>query len=61
MQAEILTAALVAQSCRALALAVAVTAAVEVKKLRATAEAGRGNEKGVQRQNPSPPLIGLPG
>ena len=54
-------AALVAQSCRALALAVAVTAAAEAKKLRATAEAGRGNEKGVQRQNPSPPLIGLPG
>ena len=50
-----------AQSCRALALAVAMTAAVEAKKLKATAEAGRGNEKGVQRQNPSPPLIGLPG
>ena len=61
MQAETLTAALVAQSCRALALTVAVTAAAEAKKLRATAEAGRGNEKGVQRQNPSPPLIGLPG
>ena len=61
MQAETLTAALVAQSCRAPALAVAVTAAAEAKKLRATAEAGRGNEKGVQRQNPSPPLIGLPG
>ena len=61
MQAETLTAALVAQSCRALALAVAVTAAAEAKKLKATAEAGRGNEKGVQRQNPSPPLIGLPG
>ena len=61
MQAETLTAALVAQSCRALALAVAVTAAAEAKKLRATAEVGRGNEKGVQRQNPSPPLIGLPG
>ena len=61
MQAETLTAALVAQSCRALALAVAVTAAAEAKKLRATVEAGRGNEKGVQRQNPSPPLIGLPG
>ena len=43
------------------ATAVAVTAAVEAKKLRATGEAGRGNEKGVQRQNPSPPLIGLPG
>ena len=61
MQAETLTTALVAQSCRAPALAVAVTAAAEAKKLRATAEAGRGNEKGVQRQNPSPPLIGLPG
>ena len=60
MQVETLTAALVAQSCRALALAVAVTAAAEAKKLRATAEAGRRNEKGVQRQNPSPPLIGLP-
>ena len=61
MQAETLTAALVAQSCRALALAVAVTAAAEAKKLKAKAEAGRGNEKGVQRQNPSSPLIGLPG
>ena len=61
MQAETLTATLVAQSCRALALAVAVTTATEAKKLRATTEAGRGNEKGVQRQNPSPPLIGLPG
>ena len=61
MQVETLTVALVAQSCKALALAVAVTAAAEAKKLRATAEAGRGNEKGVQRQNPSPPLIGLPG
>ena len=35
MQAEALTAALVTQSCRALALAVAVTAAAEAKKLRA--------------------------
>ena len=60
MQAETLTVALVAQSCRAPALVVAMTAAVEAKKLRATAEAGRGNEKGVQLQNPSPPLIGLP-
>ena len=56
-----LTAALVAQSCMALALVVAVTAAAEAKKLRATAEAGRGNEKGVQSQNPFPPLIGLTG
>ena len=61
MQAETLTATLVVQSCRALALVVAVTATAEAKKLRATAEAGRGNEKGVQRQKPSPPLIGLPG
>ena len=45
VQAESLTAALVNQSCRALALAVGVTAAAAVKELRATAEAGRGNEK----------------
>ena len=37
MQAETLSAALVAQSCRAMALAVAVTAAAEAEKLRATA------------------------
>ena len=34
VQAETLTAALVTQSCRELALAVAVTAAAEAKKLR---------------------------
>ena len=45
VQAESLKAALVNQSCRALALAVAVTAAAVAKELRATAEAGRGNEK----------------
>ena len=28
---------------------------------RITAKAGRGKQKGVQSQNPSPPLIGLPG
>ena len=42
VQAETLTAALVAQSCRALALAVAVTAAVEAKKLRAAQSFARG-------------------
>ena len=47
VQAESLTAALVNQSCRALALAVGVTAAAAAaaKELRATAEAGRGNKK----------------
>ena len=45
VQAESLTAALVAQSCMALALAVAVTAA---------AEAGRGNE---MCENYTPPPI----
>ena len=45
VQDESLTAALVNQSCRALALEVAVTAVAAAKELRATAEAGRGNEK----------------
>ena len=42
------------QSCRALALAVAVTAAAEARKLRATvaAEAGRGNEKVCKAKTP---------
>ena len=42
VQAETLSAALVAQSCRALALAVAVTAAAEGKKLRAAQSFARG-------------------
>ena len=42
VQAETLTAALVTQSCRALALAVVVTAAAEAKKLRATQRFARG-------------------
>ena len=42
MQEKTLTAALVARSCRALALAVAVTAAVEAKKLRAAQNFARG-------------------
>ena len=56
-----------AQSCRAQLWqlqgqgCVGTLTAALAKKLRATAEAGRGNEKGVQRQNPSPPFIGLPG
>ena len=54
VQAESLTAALVAQSCMALALAVAVTAAAEAKKLRATVEAGRGNE---MCENYAPPPL----
>ena len=41
MQAEALTATLVAQSCRALALTVAVTATVEAEKLMATAGMGQ--------------------
>ena len=41
MQTETLTAALVAQSCRALALAVAVTAAAEAKLARETAAVTR--------------------
>ena len=45
VQAESLTTTLVNQSCKALALAVGVMAAAATKKLRATAEAGRGNEK----------------
>ena len=40
---QLVQAAMEAQSCRA--LAVAVTAAAEAKELRATAEAGRGNER----------------
>ena len=56
VQAESLTAALVAQSCMALALAVAVMAAAEAKKLRATAEAGRGNEM-CENYTPPPLLL----
>ena len=42
VQAETLTAALVAQSCWALALAAAVTTAAEAKKLRAAQSFVRG-------------------
>ena len=42
VQAKTLTAALVTQSCRALALVVAVTTAAEAKKLRAAQSFVRG-------------------
>ena len=62
MQAETLTTALVAQSCRALALAVAVTAAAEAEKLRAMAgmaqSFGReGEYEVIDWPTPSPLLI----
>ena len=62
MQAETLTAALVAQSCRALALAVAVTAAAEAEKLRATVGmaqsfAREGEYEVTEWPTPSPLLI----
>ena len=53
VQAETLTAALVAQSCRALALAVVVTAAAEAKKLRAAQSFARGG----RMDNPPPPPL----
>ena len=62
MQTETLTAALVAQSCRALALAVAVTAAAEAKLAQETAAVtrvllGEGEYEVIDWPTPSPLLI----